>query len=387
MEVLNFIEFLKKSTNPFEAVRSLKEMLDLNNFTELKEEELWKLEKGEKYYVERNGSSIIAFTIPSLLDDLSFNVCASHTDSPTFKIKPKHIINKLDRYVMLNTEVYGGAIINSFFDKPLSISGRIMVKKNNGIEEKLINFDRDLVVIPNECIHFNRNVNSGKEYNPQIELPLLGYKKDLYSLIEEEYGIKEKDILSFDLFLYSRFRGSIIGSDKCFFVAPQIDNLESAYSTFKGFIESQNDKSINVCASFNNEEVGSASRDGAKSTFLKDTLERIALSLNLSQEALKVALANSFIVSCDNAHAVHPNDIAKTDELNKCFMNEGIIIKHNSSLSYTTDALSEAIFKFILEKHNIPYQDFTNRSDIRGGSTLGCLSLSQVSIPSVDIGL
>jgi len=384
----NFIKFLHTSTNPYEAVRSIKNILLNNGFTELKEDNNWNIEKGGKYFTTRNDSSIIGFEIPQDLSDLSLNLAAAHTDSPTFKIKPHNNKLVLQHYSMLNTEVYGGPIYSSFFDRPLSISGRVFVKNGNQIETKLINFDRDLVVIPNECIHFNRDVNSGKNYNPQVDLlPLLGTKDDLDSLIEKEFGLNKEDVISYDLTLYSRYRGSMFGANNEFFMAPQIDDLESAYGLFEGFVKSHANKSINMCIAFDNEEVGSETKQGAASTFLIDTINRIFDILNLSKEDLAKALAKSLMVSCDNAHAVHPNDVAKTDELNKVFMNEGIVVKHNANQHYTTDGMSQAIFKFIMQKANIKCQDFTNRSDVRGGGTLGAISTSQVSVASVDIGL
>ncbi len=384
----NFIDFLKTSTNPFEAVNSVKKILLDAKFEELKEESKWDIKIGKKYFVTRNDSSIIGFSIPLDLSDISINMAAAHTDSPTFKVKPLN--NKLvcSAYSMINTEVYGGPIYSSFFDRPLSLSGRVLVKNNNTIESKLVNFNRDLLVIPNECIHFNRDVNSGKNYNPQIDLmPLLGSKKSIDDLLEEEFGIKKSDVLSYDLTLYSRFRGSVYGAENEYFLAPQIDDLESVYGLFEGFKDASNAKSLNVCIAFDNEEVGSGTKQGADSTFLFDTLERIYASFGLTGENLKQSLAKSLMVSCDNAHAVHPNDVGKTDELNKVFMNKGIVIKHNANQHYTTDAYSDALFKFILDKANVPYQDFTNRSDVRGGGTLGAISTSHVSVNSVDIGL
>ena len=389
MENVNkFLNFLQTSTNAYEATRSLKNILLEAGFIELNEYELWNIEKGKKYFVTRNNSSIIGFTTPSDLSDLSINMAAAHTDSPTFKIKPFNNIAIQKKYSMLNTEVYGGPIYSSFVDRPLSISGRMFVKNENEINEISVNFDKDLLVIPNECIHFNRDVNSGKNYNPQIDLlPLLGESSTLDDLLASDYKVNKEDIISYDLTLYSRYRGSVIGAANEFFLAPQIDDLESAFGLFKGFVEANNQTSINVCIAFDNEEVGSETKQGAESTFLIDTLNRIKSCLGLSDEALKVALAKSLMVSCDNAHAVHPNDQAKTDQLNKVFMNEGIVVKHNANQHYATDAYSEAIFKSILKNANIKYQDFTNRSDVRGGGTLGAISTTQVSVPTVDIGL
>lgn len=386
--VSKFIEFLNSSTNAYEACASLKKMLLNEGYIELNEYNKWNIELGKNYFTTRNNSSIIAFQIPSNLSDVSFNISASHTDSPTFKIKPFNDIIVANKYHMLNTEVYGGPIYSSFFDRPLSISGRMFVKDDNKIKEVSVNFDRDLLVIPNECIHFNRTVNDGKSYNPQIDLlPLLGSNKTLVDLIEKDYSVKKEDILSFDLTLYSRFRGSKFGAESEYFMAPQIDDLESDYACFKGFIQAKPNKSINICVAFDNEEVGSETKQGAESTFLSDTINRLSKSLNLTDEDIKIALSKSLMVSCDNAHAVHPNDLAKTDSLNKVFMNEGIVIKHNANQHYATDGSSDAIFKYILDKAKVSHQDFTNRSDVRGGGTLGAISTTQVSIKTVDIGL
>jgi aspartyl aminopeptidase len=382
----NFLDFLKTSTNQYEASLNLEKILLDNGYEKLNEYEKFNLKRGGKYFIRRNSSAVIAFSIPKN-EIVSINMSAAHTDSPTFKIKPNNQIVIDGHYNMLNTEVYGGPIYSSFFDRPLSISGRVFIKNGNEIEERLINFDRDLLSIPNECIHFNREVNNGKSYNAQIDLrPMLSINKNLNDLFKEK-NINIDDILSFDLSLYSRFRGCVYGADNEFIMAPQIDDLESAYGCLLGFIKANNENSLNVYCAFDNEEVGSQTKQGAGSRFLLETLLRIYNSLNLSSDKLYQALSQSLMVSCDNAHAVHPNDQAKTDQNNKVYMNEGIVIKHNANQAYTTDGLSEAIFEYILKTNNIKYQHFTNRSDVRGGSTLGAISLSNVTIPSVDIGL
>lgn len=386
----NFLKFISASVTQYHAISEFSSRLDSEGYIRLYEEEKFNLEEGKKYYVVRNNSSIIAFKLPKNLKDASINIVASHSDSPTFKLKPNNRLEVANNYTSLNTEVYGGPIYSSFFDRPLSLAGRVFVKNGDHVIEKLINFDRDLLVIPNECIHFNRDVNAGKNYNPQIDLlPLLGNQDaSLDKMIKEELNLtSEETVLSYDLQVYNRYRGSVIGANKEYFMAPQIDNLESAYGSLEGFLASTNDQSLNMWIVFDNEEVGSRTKQGAGSRFLASTLERIYGSLGLSSEYLEVGLLNGLLVSCDNAHAVHPNNVARTDSQNKTFMNKGIVIKYNANQSYTTDGLSSSLLKKIFNDNNISYQEFTNRSDIRGGSTLGAISLGLVTMPSVDIGL
>lgn len=384
----DLLNFLAAAKTQYHAVRYLKEMLDSEGFKELNEEETYKLNPLEKYYIIRNSSSIMAFKTPKNINDTYLKIVASHTDSPTLKVKPNNKLI-LDQYSSLNVEVYGGPIYSSFFDRPLSLAGRAYIKKDDKVLETLVDFDSDLLVIPNECIHFNREVNSGKNYNAQIDLiPLLGNKDaDLNKMLAANLGVKEADILSFDLQVYNRYRGSIIGANHEYFMAPQIDNLESAYLTLKGFLEGNDDEALNIYVSFDNEEVGSRTKQGAGSGFMSTNLARIFKALGADADAHDKSIARGLLISCDNAHAVHPNDLGKTDKLNKVYMNEGIVIKYNANQAYTTDAMSSAVLKRIFELNNIKYQEFTNRSDVRGGSTLGAISTQMVSIPSVDIGL
>lgn len=362
-----------------------------NGFNFLNETNKWKLEKGKKYFVKRNNSSIIAFTIPTDITNLSFNITASHSDSPTFKVKPNFELEIANQYVNLNTEVYGGPILSTWLDRPLSLAGRLIVKENNNVVSKLVNIDQDLLVIPNVAIHMNPEVN-GMKYNPQTDLvPVYSLKtntgKSLNSLLAFYANVKEGDIISQDLFVYNRNRGNIVGANEEFILAPQLDDLECAYGCLNGFIQAKNGRSVNVYCCFDNEEVGSKTQQGAASKFLIDVLTRINNNLGKDYEDLCCALGNSLMVSADNAHAVHPAMPGKTDQLNKVVLNGGIVIKHNANQSYTSDAVSTALFKEICKKANVKTQDFTNRSDVRGGSTLGCISTSQVSINSIDIGL
>lgn len=384
----DFLNFINKAKTQYHATYELSQILKSSGYTLINEEDDYNLKPNSKYYVIRNNSSILAFKTPNDINNTVLKIVASHTDSPTLKVKPNNMLT-LSNYSSLNVEVYGGPIYSSFFDRPLSLAGRVFTNTKDGIKENLFDIDRDLLVIPNECIHFNRDVNSGKNYNPQIDLiPLLGVKDSkLDTIIANELNVKEEDILSYDLQVYNRFRGSVIGANKEYFMAPQIDNLESAYATLQGFLKSNDESSFNVWISFDNEEVGSGTKQGAHSDFLSANLKRAFTSLNAKEDSYYKAIAKGMLVSCDNAHAVHPNDIGKTDSLNKVFMNEGIVIKHNANQAYTTDGLTAAIIKKIFKDNNIKYQDFTNRSDVRGGSTLGAISLQNVSIKSVDIGL
>ncbi len=385
-----FLEFIKNSYTCFHAVENMCHILQENGFIELEEGEKWNLQKGGKYFVCRNNSSIIAFNIGQELEDFSFNITASHTDSPTFKVKPNFEIKLADKYLSLNTEAYGGMICSSWFDRPLSIAGRAIVRNNEVLEERLVNIDEDLLVIPNVPIHLNREINSGYKYNLQqdtIPLMSLDPKVSLKEKLAYELNISSSDIIETDLYLYNRFRGCLIGANKEMILAPQIDDLECAYASLMAFINGYNKNSINVFASFDNEEVGSHTKQGAASTFMEDILKRINRNLGYTEEDYLCALSSSFMISCDNAHATHPNKQALYDQNNRSFMNEGVVIKYNASQSYTTDAVSASLFVELCHKAQAKYQSFTNRSDMRGGSTLGNIVQSGVSICSCDIGL
>ena len=386
-ELLNFI---KNSPSCYHAIDNMKQILDENGFCEVVEGKNWTIKEGGKYYVIRNNSSLIAFKIPNK-DFKGFNIVSSHSASPTFKIKENHDIEVDKKMVKLNVEKYGGMIFSTWFDRPLSIAGKIVVREGNKFVSKLVNIDRDLVIIPNLAIHFNRNINDGYKYNAQNDmLPLFGdinAKGRLMSLVAQNAGVCEKDILGSDLFLYNRMSGSIWGADEEFISSPKLDDLQCAFSSLKGFLAGENKDTVQVCVVFDNEEVGSLTKQGAESTFLADTLKRINNTMGRDEQDFYKATANSFMISADNAHAVHPNYAQKSDPTNRPYMNEGIVIKFNANQKYTTDSVSAAIFKSLCEEVDVPYQVFTNRSDMAGGSTLGNISNSQVSLNSVDIGL
>ncbi len=383
----NLLSFIDNSPTAFHAIDNIANELAEKGYTELYETEKDTVTLGGNYFVRRNDSSLIAFQIPKTLP-VGFMIAASHSDSPTFKIKPSGEIEAFGKYRKLSTERYGGMIIPSWFDRPLSFAGRVAVKCENGIEIRLVNIDRDLMIIPNVAIHMNRAVNDGYKYNPAVDtLPLFASTasgETFMKTLAEAADCRECDILGHDLFLYARQKGLSIGADDSFFTAPRIDNLECAYTTLQGFLEADVQKAVALYAVFDNEETGSESKQGAASDFLKSIIDRIADSLSLSASAL---LANSLMLSADNAHARHPNHPELADAGNVPHMNEGIVIKYNASQRYTTDGISAALFKMICEKEDVPTQSFTNRSDMAGGSTLGSIANTKVSLKTVDIGL
>lgn len=374
------ISYLNNSPTAFHAIKNVEDKLKKNNFEKLNEATNWELVPGKSYYVIRNTSSIIAFKIPTSVGN-GFHIVASHSDSPSFKLKPNSsIVDMRNNFSKVNTEPYGGMITYSWMDRPLGVAGRIFVEDEEAIIEELVNF-KETLVIPSVAIHLNR---SGEwKPNPQVDLlPLLGDGSKSFNDLLKEYA-NNKNVLASDLFLYNKEEGTTYGTNNEYILSGRLDDLECAYTSMEALIKSD-PKVIAVSCVFNNEEVGSRSNNGADSTFLSDTLKRISESLKVNMECM---LANSFMVSSDNAHGVHPNHPELSDPTNMVYLNKGVVIKHQAGLNYTTDGYSEAVFKKICKLANVPYQDYTNRSDQRGGGTLGAISLSHVSVPSVDIGL
>lgn len=380
--------YLDNSPSCYHAIKNGAEYLQTKGYKELKESQKWNIQKGDKFYVIRNNSSIIAVEMPES-DFVGFNMVSSHSDSPVFKVKELSHMKVEGNYTKLNTEVYGGLIMSTWCDRPLSIAGRVLVKTEKGIKTVLVNIDRDLCIIPNLAIHMQREINNGYKYNPQVDmLPVLGDENaDLFQVIEAECGVKKEDIISTDLFLYPRIKGTVFGAKGEFIGSPRLDDLQCAFSSLKAIGESEKSDSVKICAVFDNEEVGSRTKQGADSTFLFDVLSRINASQGKTEEDLRIAIANSFMVSADNAHGVHPNYAEKTDPTNRNYLNKGIVIKFNSNQKYTTDGVSASIFKTICDKNNVPYQIFHNRSDMPGGGTLGNISNSHISLNTVDIGI
>ena len=383
--------FLDRSPNAFFAVKNMCDILSKAGMTRLYEGTSWELEAGRGYYVTRNDSSIIAFRIPKA-DYTGFQMMASHCDSPVFKIKTNAEITIDKQYVKLNVEKYGGMLCAPWLDRPLSAAGRVIVRTEDGIETRLVNVDRDLMIIPNLAIHMNRQVNDGYKFNAQVDmLPLFcekGEESDAFmGLIASEAGVNANDILDTDLFLFNRMPAVSLGLNNEFIASGRLDDLQCAFASLKGFLESTPKDSVAVHCVFDNEEVGSGTKQGAASTFLKDTLHRINSAMGKTEEEYLMSIASSFLVSADNAHAVHPNHADKTDPTNRAYLNKGIVIKYSANQKYTTDAVSGAIMRVICEKAGVPYQTFANRSDMLGGSTLGNISQSQVALNTVDIGL
>ena len=382
-------DFIGASPTAFHSVANAAKMLEAAGFSELCESGEWQLSAGEGYYVTRNGSSLIAFRFPEG-DFNGYMMTAAHGDSPAFRIKENALLDGKD-YVRFSTEKYGGMLCAPWFDRPLSVAGRIIVKDGNRLTTKLINVDRDLLMIPNLAIHMNREVNDGYKYNIQKDmLPLYRMSnsgKAFKEMIAEEAGVSVDQIKGMDLFLYNRMEGTIWGCDGEFISAPRLDDLQCAFTSTMALLNSESDRCIPVVAVFDNEEVGSGTKQGAGSTFLYDILRRINRSLGRTEEEYLTSLASSFMVSADNGHAVHPNYADKTDPTNRTYLNGGLVIKHSANQKYTTDAVSAAVMRCLCERAGVPYQEFLNRSDILGGSTLGNISNAQVSLNTVDIGL
>ena len=392
-DVKGLVRFLADSPTAFHAVDHFARMLEEHGYHGLAERERWQIRPGGKYYTVRNGSSIIAFQVGETLEDYSFKVTASHSDAPTFRVKERAELTVKGQYTRLNTEGYGSILCSTWMDRPLSVAGRVIVRKDGGYREELVKIGRDLVLIPSVAIHMDRDVNEKSAFNKQVDmLPLFaGAAGDVQGAVRRiaarELGVGDEEIFGMDLYLYNRMQPSVWGKDGEFLSAPRLDDLQSAYTSFVGFLRGSDDRAVNVFACFDNEEVGSNTKQGARSTFLRDVLERINEGLGKTQEELRCALASSFMASCDNAHAVHPNHPEKTDENNCVYMNGGIVIKSHAGQQYTSDAFSIAVWKGICRKAGVPVQFFANRSDMRGGSTLGNIAMSQVSMNAVDIGL
>ena len=385
----DLIHFIAKSPSTFHAVRGIKAALLYAGFTEIREEDTWQIEKGGKYVVTRNGSALMAFTVPQEGAE-AFHITASHCDSPTFKIKENPEIAD-GPYVKLNVEGYGGMIMSTWLDRPLSVAGRLLVTENGHLAEKLVAIDGTMLVIPSVAIHMDRSVNPHKEWKVQKDmLPLYGMtgaKTPFMDVIAAAAKVRAEDILAHDLILYSRVPGTIWGEEREFISSPKLDDLQCAFACFRGFTQGQKEKYISVYALFDNEEVGSATSQGAGSTFLANTLKRLARSLGYSYDETMAMIARSFMISADNAHSVHPNHPEYADPVNRPVINGGIVIKYSAAQKYATNAFSAAYFKKLCKDHDIPTQTFTNHSDNPGGSTLGNISNTVIAMPTVDIGL
>lgn len=391
------IDFIYNSPSQFHVVNNLKEILIKEGFEEIDIRERWKLEKGKSYFTTKNNSALIAFRVGNgEVERDGFRLIGAHTDSPTFRIKPSPEMVSENNYLKLNTEVYGGPILNTWMDRPLSIAGRISIKSKNPIypDIRLVDIKKPILIIPNLAIHMNRKANEGYELNRQKDtIPLVGMINEnlqkenyLLRLVAGAANVNVEDIIDFDLFLYEYEKGSIIGANEEFISCGKLDDLSMVYAGIKALINTKPANSTNVMVCFDNEEVGSSTKQGAASPMLKTILERISLSLNKDKEDFYRALYSSFIISADNAHAVHPNVPEKADPINKPIINKGPVIKISANQSYTTDSDSFAVYEQVCKRANVPVQRFVNRSDERGGSTIGPISSTQLDIRSVDMG-
>ena len=381
-KVRAFCDFLDASVSAYHATANMKKILDAEGYSQLFEHEIWSLEKGGKYYLIRGGTTLIAFRVPTV-EPTGYMMSACHTDRPTFKLKENSELRGV--YTRLATEGYGGMIISSWMDRPLSIAGRVMVETKDGVEKRLINIDQDLLMMPNVAIHMNRTVNDGYKWNMAVDtIPMLGGSDDadkFWPLVEKTAG---GTILGHDLYLYPRQKASVWGIDGEFISGPALDDLACAWGTLQGFLNARDSGAVPVLCAFDDEEVGSNSPQGAASTILEFTLERICGALGLD---IHIMLAQSFLVSADNAHGLHPNHPELADKANAPVLGKGVVLKFNAAQRYTTDGVSASVFRLIASRVGVPLQTYTNRPDIRGGSTLGHISLTHVSVPTADIGL
>lgn len=385
------LTFIKTSPTAFHAIEQMRQILEANGFEALVPQAQWNLQAGKKYYVMRNHTSLAAFYLPREMNDVHVQVTASHSDSPMLKLKPNGIMTKEHAYVQWEAEVYGGMIMSSWLDRPLSIAGRIFYREGSAVKEKLVDLKEPVALIPNMAIHQNRKMNDGMSYNAQIDLlPVIGWgdgRKDrIMERIAEMAGVDQASIVSHDLFLYHCEPGVMWAEDQ-YISAPRLDDLQCAFASLQAFVDlpiPQHHIPMMVC--FDNEEVGSMSRQGAWSTFFPDVLHRILKAFDQDDEYQRI-LTKSFMVSADNAQAVHPNHPELADPQNRVQINQGVVIKYNANQAYTSDAMSAGVFKAICEQAGVPVQSFVNRSDVSGGSTLGRLLLTQASMACVDVGL
>ena len=390
-EVREMLSFIDGNPTAYHTTAAVRDILLKAGFAELLESRKWALEPGKDYFVCRNGSSIIAFRMGDQLENYSFNVAAAHTDSPCFRIKENAEIHMGQNYTKLNTEGYGGMIMPSWLDRPLTVAGRLLVRTESGIESRLVCPDRALACIPNLCIHFSRDLNNGMKYNPQVDLqPIFGGKGgNLKEVLAAEAGVKAEDILDADLVLATREKAVRMGLNGEYFMSGRIDDLECAYTTLWGFLQGRGEEEGrgDIWVMFDNEEVGSSSRQGAQGTLMADVLARIEESMGVSREQSIRARTNSLVLSADNGHATHPNHPEKSDPANPVVMGGGVLLKYNARQTYTTSGFTGAAFTAICKKAGVPVQVFANRADVPGGSTLGNLLGHQILMPMVDIGL
>ena len=393
----NMLDFIYESPTQFNAVEVSAETLEKNGFEKLNPKENWKLEVGKKYYTTKNSSALVAFKINSdEIEKEGFRIIGSHTDSPGFRIKPNAEMESCGAYLKLNTEGYGGMILSTWLDRPLAMAGRVFLRGENPFKpvEKIVNINKPVCIIPNLAIHMNRSINDGYKYNKQTDmLPLVGLinkqlEKDNYmvKLLASELNVEIEEIIDFDIFLYEYEKGCFTGANEEFISTGRLDNLSMYYSSVEALLDSDSKSGISIAVGFDNEEVGSSTKQGADSNMLLNILERICISLGKDRQQFFEAIENSFIISSDLAHAVHPNVNGMADPTNRPVMGKGPVIKVHAGQAYTSDGYSISVYKEICRECGVEYQEFVNKSDQRGGSTIGPISSTHIDIPSVDIG-
>lgn len=391
------IDFIYDSPSNFHVVENIKDKLNKKGFKELNIRDRWNIEKGGKYYIVKNGTAIISLVIgQGEIEEEGFRIIGAHTDAPTFRIKPSPEILVENNYLKLNVEAYGGPILSTWLDRPLGLAGRVSLKAQNPLypATRLLNINRPVLIIPNLAIHMNRKVNEGVELNKQKDmLPLVSLINEEFSknnflikLIAKELNVEADEIIDFDIFLYEFEKGSIVGLNNDFISCGRLDDLAMVHAGIEAIGECNPSNATNVMVCFDNEEVGSSTKQGADSPMLRTVLERVVYALGKDKEDFFRALYSSFIISADMAHALHPNHTDVHDPTNRPIINKGPVIKINANQAYTTDSNSSAVYEMICEKAEIPVQKFVNRSDLRGGSTIGPISSTHIDIPSVDIG-
>ena len=377
--------FIDDCPTAFHTVATVTRELEADGYTKLRSDAPWSLTPGGKYYLTCNDSSLIAFRVPTC-EPSGFMITATHSDSPAFKLKPapQHTAAP---YAQLNTERYGGMLLHTWFDRFLSVAGRVLVEEDGRVVSRLIAPDDFTVLIPSVAVHLDRTANDGKKLNPAVDLlPLYGMADGttFTAQLAKWANAAEENILGHDLYLVCQDSGALWGANKAFVSAPRLDDLACVFGCLQGFLQAEENSAINVLCVFDNEETGSETKQGAGSTLLRDTLRRIANGLQCDYDAL---LARSFMVSADNAHALHPNHPELSDRDNCPVLNGGIVIKYNANQRYTTDAVSAALLRMLCRKADVPVQSFSNRSDMAGGSTLGSIANTHLPVRTVDIGL
>ncbi len=382
--------FLRAGVTPWHAVAEAAAWLEAAGYTRLEESDYWNLAPGGRYYVTRNGSSIAAWRVPEHAIG-GWRMALSHSDTPGWRIKPaKSSAAGCER---LPVEGYGGMIMPTWLDRPLGVAGRVLVRTGDGLDTRLVNIDRPVAVIPSLCIHFDRSCNSGHTYNAQVDMqPLYGPEgcRSLSALVAEALGIPEEDMVDSELLLTTLQEPVRTGPDGEYYLSPRIDDLGCAAATLLGFLDADADcdsACAPLWAMLDNEEVGSSTRQGAQSIFLRDLLDRILEVIPHSGQGMARALANSFCLSADNAHATHPNFPEKSDPASPIRLGGGVVLKYNATQKYSTTAYSGAVFGEICRMAGVPVQRFANRADVPGGSTLGNLQANTVPVPTADIGL